>query len=196
VATAGTGGGISVWIVLAAIGALATALITLGILAVNVIAHLHDRSVSGAKRPVIATKTRESWWLESSDWGDWAKEMLPGWRPADVRVVAVRLRNLSNTSNRAWFLPDEARLGWRRRRVGALFGSIELKPPPADPVLAVVFVHRSNGWGKREYGRFRFAFEIGSGEIIRFHGRLRIKTPPPSQPGSQVSSEGLSGPTS
>jgi len=46
-ATATADTGTSIWLVLAAIGASATALVTLGILAVNVIAHLHDRAISG-----------------------------------------------------------------------------------------------------------------------------------------------------
>ena len=159
----------------------ATAAITGGILAVNVVTHRHERALSGTSGAIQATKTRRNWWLSDEEWGTWPKEMPAEWDVKDVRVVQTRLHNRSSIDTRAWFLSEEARFGRMRRKLDAV--SNESDPLAAGGAAApVIFVHRQGGWTHAKSSRFHFVWEMPDGELVRYDGPLVIKSPPLRRP--------------
>jgi hypothetical protein len=159
------------------IGVSATALITLGILAINVIAHLHDRALSGTRRPVVATGMRGGWEILDIAWAMWTAQVPREWERKHVRAIAVRLLNRAKYPTDVWFLPDKARVSWFRH-IDTSFGSRSLALPAETPMWVHMYVYRPSGWGDHEKAWFSFTWEHMSGERIHFRGRLTLRIPP------------------
>lgn len=160
----------AVWVALAAIGALATALITLGILGVELTANLHDRAMSGTRRPIIAKRA-----TQSLGWIDFNPTILADWDRADLRWVSVRLVNRARFPIAIAPAPI-ARLGVFRRIVEV--GSKVATVPPDDPQTVILILNRPGGWGKQETCLLSFRWE-GAGEKIPFRRRVHLRPVPP-----------------
>lgn len=150
-------------------GALATAAITAGILAVTLIAHLHDRALSGSGKSVIAKKGYQKILWETFK----VRHMAPSWDSEHTRWTSVRFVNRARNVTTV-LPPTHARVGWLRRRVEVSSGR-DNTVAPDNPKTLMVLLRREPPWGRRRFYRLSMTWLTGGGEPIRIKRYVRLR---------------------
>lgn len=182
--------------VLIAIGALATAVITAGILRVTLRGHALDKATSGTQGALHVTGVRQDWRPEKE-----AFDQFPqGWSKANTRYFGLRIHNRGPYDTRAFVHAEDLRVGWRREKVdtqGVLTTEGPLKTH--EPVPLVILMHKAAGWKTARFVRKRVRLTIQTNlDTVRFRKRVWVKpipepgsgswaaAPMPSEPTAQV----------
>jgi len=156
---------------LTVIGVVATAVFTGAILGVNVIAHLHDRALSGTGRSLKVTAARSDWRPESDE----PYSRLPAnWDRENTRYFGLRLHSLAPYSTTVYMNYSEIRVD--RLPADVETDLIHLMVSQHEPSNLVMFVHRSDGWKSPEPYLAKIRLHIYTNlESINFRHKVWLK---------------------
>jgi hypothetical protein len=164
-------------VVIVAVATGLTALFTLGIWRVSVIAHRHDRALSGLNGALNVKAHGKSVIQRPGGFS----ELPEGWAAENVRYFALRLYNVGPFIVDTKIHVEDLRLGFRRRKVDATTaagpakiendGSFRLHP--RHPVDAWVLLYVPSGWSTMEDVRSLARFVIHSSDD-NVHFRARV----------------------
>jgi hypothetical protein len=157
------------WLIVAFTGL--TAVVATVSAMVAAVAYRHNRALSGTSGAVIVRPGRHTVpWSEVE-----VAELPPGWNSEDTRWVPIRFVNRS-ASDVSVFPPENARLGWLRRRVEVGGGVVLV--PTNDPQTTALLIRKRTRWGTRVTYWLVAAWEVGNGERARLRGRIHVKEIP------------------
>jgi hypothetical protein len=129
------------------VGVLLTAFFTLGILGIGVIAHLHDRALSG---------TRGALHVKACTWNvgpgeNHVFQTPPDWDRKNTRYMALQLLNRGPYPVEAILSEKDVRVRLRRRKVDSIRAlgpgeTMQTTLMPQVPLVIWVLLHDKNGW--------------------------------------------------
>jgi hypothetical protein len=164
-------------VIIVAVATGLTALFTLGIWRVSVIAHRHDRALSGVKGALSIKPYPRS----STQPAGGFKDLPTGWTRENTRYFVFRLHNVGPFGVDAKVHVEDLRLGPLRRKKDAIYvinldehGTIHLKTHFPNDVW--VLIHDPNGWNSGEPIRRRVRFFVHSSDgDVKFKKRVWIR---------------------
>jgi hypothetical protein len=161
---------VSWWVKLTAIGAIATAVFTLGAVVLALISHRHFRAVQGERRPVLARPTRSSHrvgtiWAPNDTPGDWC------------RFLILDLTNRSDIPQYVTLVGDSVRIGrwrpWHRCPVSTKDGPVAALDGKGNGQFNMMLL-RGRDWPYGQHPRVKVRMEVHGAEPVRFTGRVRL----------------------